>query len=58
MNIRIWEIGTLNQPFIRGSYNELNVDKNKNYVVSGKSAFFVIGQFCTTRSICHNIDSL
>ena len=30
MNIRIWEIGTLNQPFIRGSYNELNVDKNKN----------------------------
>ena len=48
MNKRIWEIGTLNQLLIRSCYVEIKV-------VSGKSAFFVIGLFCTRHSICLNL---
>ena len=48
MNIYIWEIGTLNQLFIRGSYTQI---KFSNEVVSDKSPFFVIGPFCTLHSI-------
>ena len=32
---------------------KLNFQKNK--VASGQSPFFVIGQFCTLRSICLNL---
>ena len=28
MNMRIWEIGTLNQPFVRGCYTEAIFSKN------------------------------
>ena len=42
MNMYIWVIGTLNQLFVRGCYAQVNFQKN---VVSGKTAFFVIGPF-------------
>ena len=43
-NIGIWVVGTSNQLF-----------SQKNKVVTGKIPFFVIGPFCTYRSICLNI---
>ena len=43
MNIRIWEIGTLNQLFERGSYTEIEFSEKIN---SDKSAFFLIGPLC------------
>ena len=52
MNTDIWVIGTLNQLFVRGSYNEIKFSKNK--VVSGKTPLFVIGPFCNPHSICLN----
>ena len=48
----IWVVGTSNQLFVTGSYTEKNFSKN---VDTGKTAFFVIGQFCTPHSICLNI---
>ena len=57
MNMRIWEIGALNRSLIRGSYNKIKFSL-KQKLISGKSAFFVIGQFCTPRSIYLNIDFL
>ena len=51
MNTDIWVVDTLDQLFIRGSYTEKNFQKNKG--VSGKTPFFVKGQFCTTHFICH-----
>ena len=53
LNMHIWEIGALNQLFTRGSYTELNIQKD--WVVWDKSAFFVISPSCTPRSICLNI---
>ena len=53
MNIRIWEIGTLNQLFKRGSYTEIEFSEKIN---SDKSAFFLIGPLCTTHSISLKID--
>ena len=53
LNMRIWGNGTSNQLFVWGSHTPFEFQKNK--VVSGKSAFFVIGPFCTPRSICLNI---
>ena len=38
-----------NQIFIKSSYNELNFQKNK--IVSDKTPLFLIGPFCTSRSI-------
>ena len=45
MNRYVWVIGTINQLFIRCSYNTQIFKENK--VVSGKSPFFVKGPFCT-----------
>ena len=49
-----WVVGTSNQPFKTGSYNETKF--SKKWVVTGKTVFFVIGPFCTHHSICLNID--
>ena len=57
MNMRIWEIGALNQSFMRRSYNEIKFSL-KQKLISGRFAFFVIGQFCTHHSIYLNIDFL
>ena len=54
MNMDIWVVGTTNQLFVTGSYTEKNFSKN---VDTCKTAFFVIGQFCTPHSICLNIGS-
>ena len=54
MNMGIWVIGILNQPFIKGFQTEKKIKKNK--VVTGKTPFFEIVPFCTHHSICHNID--
>ena len=53
MNMRNWVVGTSNQRFMIGSYTETF---NKKKVDTGKTAFFVIGPFCTSHSICLNID--
>ena len=53
MNMYIWAIGILNQLFIRVCYTQIKFSKKE--VVSRKSAFFVIGPFCTPHSICLNI---
>ena len=53
MDMYIWEIGMLNQLFIRDSYSQFKFPKNE--VISGKSPFLVIGPFCTPHSICQNI---
>ena len=53
MNMRIFEISTLNQLFKRGSYTETKF--SEIWSSSSKSAFFVIGPFCTPYSICLNI---
>ena len=53
MKMEILVVGTLNLVFIRGSYFELNFQKNKG--ISGKTPFFVKGQFCTLHFICLNI---
>lgn len=50
MNMDLWVINTLNQPFLRGSYIF-----QKTKVVIGKTLFFVIGPFCTPSYICLNI---
>ena len=49
----IWVTGTLNQVL----YEVLKLKQNfrKGKVATGKSPFFVIGQFCTPYSICFNI---
>ena len=52
MNMDIWVVGTLNLLFIRG-YTEIKFSKNKG--ISGKTLYFVKGQFCTPNSICLNI---
>ena len=54
-NMRIWEMDRLKRPFIRGYYTENKFSKKKKNVVTGKSAFFVIGSFCTPHSICLNV---
>ena len=54
MNMDIWVGSTLNQLFIRGSYNEIKFSKKKK-IVSGKTPFFVIESFCTRHSICLNV---
>ena len=51
MNMCIWEIGTLNQLFIRGSYTEIKFPRKWN---SSKSGFFV-NSFCAPHSLCLNI---
>ena len=51
MNMDIWVIGKLNQIFSRDKLR-LNFEKK---VVRDKTALFVIGPFCTLRSICLNI---
>ena len=48
--MNIWVLGTLNQLFIKVLILEQNFQKNK--VATGKTAFFVIGPFCTPHSIC------
>ena len=53
MNMDIWVVGTLNQLFIGIFKLKQNFQKNK--VVTGKTPFFVIGPFCTHRSIYLNI---
>ena len=53
MDMCIWEIGLLNQLFISSSYTETKFKKKE--VFSGKTAFFVIGLFCTPHPICLNI---
>ena len=53
VNTDTYEVGTLNQLFIRSSYTEIKFLKNK--VVSGKPTFFVTGSFCTPMTICLNI---
>ena len=50
MNMRIWEIGILNQLFVRGSCTEIKY--SKNYVVNGKTTIFVVCPFCGWYSIC------
>ena len=47
----IWVIGKLNQIFSRDKLR-LNFEKK---VVRDKTPLFVIGPFCTLRSICLNI---
>ena len=51
MNLEIWVIGKLNQIFSRDKLR-LNFEKK---VVRDKTPLFVIGPFCTLRSICLNI---
>ena len=53
MNMDIWVVGSSNQLFITGSYTETKLSKNK--ADTDKTAFFVIGPFCTSHSICLNI---
>ena len=42
MNMVIWAVGTLNQLFIRGCYNQIEFSKK---VSSAKTLFFVISPF-------------
>ena len=54
--MEIWLAGTLNQLFMRGSYTQIKLRKNK--VVSGKTLFFLIDPFhtfCISHSIFLNI---
>ena len=53
MDMDIWVVAISNQLFMRGSYTKQKFYKNK--VVTGKTPFFVIVQFCTLYSICLNI---
>ena len=53
MDMDIWVVAISNQLFMRGSYTKQKLYKNK--VVTGKTPFFVIVQFCTLYSICLNI---
>ena len=53
MDMDIWVVAISNQVFMRGSYTKQKFYKNK--VVTGKTPFFVIVQFCTLYSICLNI---
>lgn len=46
----IWIVGTLNKLFIKGFMLKPIYQINKQ--VSGKTLLFVVGQFCTSRSIC------
>ena len=48
MNTDIWVVGTLNQEVLR-----LKINFQKNKGISGKTPFFVKGQFCTNHFICH-----
>ena len=54
MNMEIWEVGTMNQLFIRGYYTEIKFSKkkNKNKAVSGKTPFFVTAPFYILHSTC------
>ena len=53
MDMDTWVVAISNQLFMRGSYTKQKFYKNK--VVTGKTPFFVIVQFCTLYSICLNI---
>ena len=37
INMRIWEVGTVNEPFIRGSYAEIKFSKNCYFKSSFRS---------------------
>ena len=49
----IWEVGTLNQLSIRGSYTEKNFFQKDKVV----RKLFVIGQFFTPHSIAQTLSS-
>ena len=51
----IWVAGTSNELFLKGSKTGKNFFK-KNKVVTGKTPLFVIGPFCSRRSVCLNTD--
>lgn len=53
MNTDIWVLGTSNKLFTRGFKLKQSFVKNK--VITDKTPFFVIGQFCTPHPICFNI---
>ena len=53
LSVGIWLVGTSNQLFIRGSYTEINFQKN--ILVTVKTPLFVIGPFSTPHSISLNI---
>ena len=53
MDLDIWVVGTLNQLIVIDSYTEIEISKNKSF--SGKTPFFVKGQFCIPHSIYLNI---
>ena len=55
MNIDIWLVS---KPYRLFKKEVLILKQNvlkKKKVVTGKTRFLVIGPFCTTHSICHNI---
>ena len=54
MNMDIVVVGTSNQVFKIGFYNETNFQKNK--LVTDKTPFFVVCPFCASHFICLNID--
>ena len=51
----IWVAGTSNELFLKGSKTGKKVFKKKK-VVTGKTPLFVIGPFCSRRSVCLNTD--
>ena len=53
MNMGVPVVGTLNQPFNRSFYNQINFFKNK--LVSANTPFFVTGPFCTILFTPHSI---
>ena len=55
--VQIWAFGLLVQQ-INSLEEVLKLKQNfqKNEVVAGKTPFFLIGPFCSHRSICLNID--
>ena len=54
MIMDIWEVGTLNQLSIRGSYTEKKFFQKDKVV---RKLFFVIGQFFTPHSIAQTLSS-
>ena len=52
-NIDIWVNDISNQLIIRSFYTDTKILKNDK-VVTGKTPFFVVGPFCTHRSISLN----
>ena len=51
----IWVAGTSNELFLKGSKTGKKIFK-KTKVVTGKTPLFVIGPFCSRRSVCLNTD--